>query len=210
MGDVIRLYRADWSTNCERVGLALAHKGLEADSVLITYDDRSAVEAVSGQGLVPVIDHDGEVVADSTRIIRWLEERHPEPALFPADPAAKREVDEFIVWFNAEWKAISGRLEYELERPDPDADAVERLAAIQQAHLGRFEELLGGGREFLFTDGPGAADFIAYPFLKYAAHRDPADTEPYHVLLNDHQVLGDEHSSLRAWIDRVGALPCAY
>ncbi len=210
MGVVIRLYRAEWSTNCERVGLALAHKGLETESVLITYEDRSAVEAVSGQGLVPVIEAEGEVVADSTRIIRWLEERHPEPALFPADPEARREVDEFIVWFNAEWKAIANRLELELEGPDPDPEIVERVGALLQAYLTRFDGLLEGDRDWFFTDGPGAADFIAYPFLKYAAHRDPADTELYHVLLDDHQTLGPEHAALSAWIDRVGALPRAY
>ncbi len=47
---MIRLYRARWSTNVERVTLALAHKGLEAESVWIEYSDRSEVERVSGQG----------------------------------------------------------------------------------------------------------------------------------------------------------------
>jgi glutathione S-transferase len=134
---VLRLYRAEWSTNCERVGLALAHKGLEAESVLISYEDRSPVEAVSGQGLVPVIEADGEVVADSTRIIRWVDERHPDPPLFPADPRMRRQAEEFIVWFNADWKAVAGRLEDEVERPDPDPDVVARLAAVLQERLAR-------------------------------------------------------------------------
>ena len=210
MPGVIRLYRADWSTNCERVGLALGHKGLAAESVLITYDDRSPVEAVSGQGLVPVIDCDGEVVADSTRIIHWLEERHPEPSMFPSDPEARGRVDEFIAWFNSEWKGVANALEEELERDEPVPAEVDRLGAILQGHLARFDDMLADGHPFFFGDGPGAADFIAYPFLKYAAHRDPADTELFHVLLDDHQVLGPEHAALGAWIERVGALPRAY
>ena len=40
-GPAVRLYRAEWSTNCERVGLALAHKGIEAQSVLIEYSNRA-------------------------------------------------------------------------------------------------------------------------------------------------------------------------
>ncbi|MGH2922522.1 MAG: glutathione S-transferase N-terminal domain-containing protein [Solirubrobacterales bacterium] len=36
---MIRLYRAPFSTNVERVALALAHKGLEAESVVIDYTD---------------------------------------------------------------------------------------------------------------------------------------------------------------------------
>ena len=207
---MIRLYRAEWSTNCERVGLALAHKGLDAESVLITYDDRSLVQAVSGQGLVPVIDADGEVVADSTRIISWLEERHPEPPLFPPEPDERERAGEFIAWFNTEWKDVANALEDELERDEPDPAEVERLGSILQERLGRFEAMLADGREFLFGDRPGAADYIAYPFLKYAARREEADTELFHVLLDDHQVLGPEHAGLSAWIERVGALPRGY
>ena len=64
------LYRAPFSTNVERVALALAHKGIEVESVVIGYDDRSLVEQVSGQPLVPVLVDDGLVVTDSMRIIR--------------------------------------------------------------------------------------------------------------------------------------------
>ena len=71
---VIRLYRAPFSTNVDRVAIALALKGLETESVVISYEDRSPVIEVSGQGLVPVIVDDGEVIADSTRILRHLDE----------------------------------------------------------------------------------------------------------------------------------------
>ena len=52
-GPAVRLYRAEWSTNCERVGLALAYKGIEAQSVLIEYSNRGPVEAISGQAAGP-------------------------------------------------------------------------------------------------------------------------------------------------------------
>ena len=71
------------------MAIALGLKGLEVDSVVISYEDRSPVVAVSGQGLVPVIVDEGEVVADSIRILRHLDERYPEPRLFPADPARR-------------------------------------------------------------------------------------------------------------------------
>jgi len=38
---MLRLYRTPVSTNLERVALALAHKGLEVDSLVISYEDRS-------------------------------------------------------------------------------------------------------------------------------------------------------------------------
>ncbi len=66
----------------------------------IDYGDRSVVERVSGQGLVPVIDDGGTVVADSMQIVRYLEERRAEPPLYPADEARRAEMDVFIDWFN--------------------------------------------------------------------------------------------------------------
>lgn len=207
-GPAVRLYRAEWSTNCERVGLALAHKGIEAQSVLIEYSNRRPVEAVSGQGLVPVIEDAGEVICDSVEIMRHLERRQPEPALFPADEARAAELDAFIEWFERVYKAPPNAIEAELGRDERDAALIDRLSREMRERLGAFERLLAG-REYLFGDF-GAADCIAYPFLKYAAHRDPADDEAFHVILADHQPLGDDHPRLAAWIERMGARPRAY
>ena len=81
----MRVYRIPYSTNVERVALALAHKSIPVDWVDVDPDDRSAVVALSGQDLVPVLETDhGEVVADSMRIVSWLEKRRPDPPLWPA------------------------------------------------------------------------------------------------------------------------------
>ena len=48
-----------------------------------------------------------------------------------------------------------------------------------------------------------------FPFVKYAAKRAPADVEPFHMVLDDYQQLGDEHFKLRQWIKRIDALPRA-
>lgn len=206
---MIRLWRAPWSTNVERVALALAYKGLEVESVLISYDDRTPVEAISGQGLVPVIEEDGEVVADSARILEHLERRHPEPPLYPADPARRAEVDVFVDWFNRVWKVAPNAIEAELTASEPDRTAIDSLAATMSEHLGLFERLLDG-REHLFGDF-GAADCVAFPFLKYAAGRDPADDELFHRVLEDHQrPAAAGLPRLRAWIERVDARPRGY
>lgn len=93
---MIRLYRAPFSTNVERIALALAHKGIEVESVVIDYADRSAVERVSGQRLVPVIEDGGTVVADSMEVIRYLDERYPRAPLYSADEARRAEMHLFI------------------------------------------------------------------------------------------------------------------
>ncbi|HKP90698.1 MAG TPA: glutathione S-transferase family protein [Thermoleophilaceae bacterium] len=206
---MVRLYRAPWSTNVERVALALAHKGLDVESVVIDYSDRSPVERVSGQGLVPVIDDDGEVVADSRRILRHLEARHPDPPLFPRDPARRAEVDVFLDWFDEVWKVPPNAIEAELAAAEPDRERIAALSARLAGWLRRFEQLLAG-RDHLMGDDFSAADCVAFPFLKYARSRDPADDELFHRVLDEHQRLGDGHPRLREWIDRVDARPRAY
>ena len=207
-GPSVRLYRAEWSTNCERVGLALAHKGIEAQSVLIEYSNRGPVEAISGQGFVPVIEDAGEVIHDSVAIMRHLDRRTPDPPLFPTEASHRAGVDIFIEWFERVYKAAPNAIEAELETDSPDQALVERLGAEMQARLDVFEGLLAGADHLL---GPlGAGDFVAYPFLKYALHRDPADDELFHVILERHQPLGDSHPSLSAWIERIAQLPRAY
>jgi glutathione S-transferase len=202
---VITLYRAPFSTNVERVAIALALKGLEVDSVVISYADRSPVVEVSGQGLVPVIVDGAEVVVDSTRILRFLDERYPEPRLFPAHPARRAEVDVFLEWFNEVWKRPPNAMASELEKPAPDSALVDELSDRMKATLPLFEGLLDG-RDHLFGE-LSAADLAAYPFLKYAAGRDPADDELFHRLLADHLELDDRYPRLTAWMARIAALP---
>ena len=205
---MIRLYRAAYSTNVERVALALAHKGLAVESVTIDYGDRSQVERVSGQGLVPVIEDGGRVVVDSMDIVSYLEERYPEPPLYPSDEARRVEMHIFIDWFNQVWKRPPNEIEAELDRPAPDHERIARLAGQMEAALGHFESLLGG-RSHLMGDDFSAADCAAYPFLKYAAFRDPGDDEHFHRILDEHQQLGDHLPRLGDWIRRVDERPRA-
>jgi glutathione S-transferase len=205
---VIRLFRAPFSTNVERVALALAHKTLAVESVVIDYADRSPVIEVSGQPLVPVIVDDGRVVADSTTILRYLEETRPDPPLFPRDRARRAEMDVFLEWFNEVWKAPPNAIEAELEKPEPDRERIAALSARMGAWLGLFEAMLDG-RDYLLGEF-SAADCAAFPFLKYARCRDPADDERFHLILEEHQRLDGAHPRLAAWIDRVNERPRAY
>jgi glutathione S-transferase len=203
---MLRLYRAPFSTNVERVALALAHKGLEVESVEISYDDRSPVVEVSGQPLVPVLVDGDEVIADSTTILRHLEASRPDPPLFPRDPARRAELDVFLDWFNEVWKVAPNAIEAELGSERPDHDRIAELSSRMRASLDRFEQLLDG-RYHLFADDFSAADCAAFPFLKYATRRDPADDELFHRILEDHLRLDGSHPRVAAWIDRVDARP---
>jgi len=202
---VIRLYRAAWSTNVERVTLALGHKGLEAESIWIDYGDRRPVEQVSGQPLVPVVDLDGEIVFDSPQIIVRLDELHPDPPLLPADRARRAELDVFVEWFEHVWKRPPNEIERILGLPETDPHQIHELSQLMNEWLDFFESMLNG-RGYLFGDEFSAADCIAYPFLKYAAGRDPADGELFHRILDEHQSV-DGRPQLAAWIGRIRERP---
>jgi glutathione S-transferase len=205
---VIRLYRADFSTNAERVALALAHKGVEVESVVIDYADRSEVERASGQGLVPVLDDDGTIVVDSMEIVRYLDAKFPDPPLYPADEGRRAEMLVFIDWFNRVWKGPPNEIEAEDSTAQPDYERIAALSREMAAALDRFEAMLAG-REYLMGDELSAADIAAFPFLKYALMRDPADDEAFHRILDEHQRLSDDHPRLSEWIQRVHARPRA-
>lgn len=211
---MIRVWLIPFSTNVERVSLALAYKGISAEPVVVDPDDRSEVERVSGQGLVPVADFDGEIVADSPAILRRLEELHPDPPLWPSAPARRAETDVFIDWFNRVWKVAPNRMADEPEAPEQDAWAIELRGSLD-----RFEALLDG-RDFLLGDELGIADVVAFPFLKYAASIEPGDPDRFHHVLAEHLALGhtdacreaahiDVYERLRGWLARCDALPRA-
>ena len=77
-----------------------------------------------------------------------------------------------------------------------------------QERLSWFNDLLDG-RDFLFGARLSAADCVAFPFLKFALRREPADDEPFHRVLDEHQTLTAAHAPLARWLARVDALPRA-
>jgi glutathione S-transferase len=193
---LIQVYRVPFSTNVERVALAAGHKAIAVEWVDVEEDDRSPVEAVSGQSLVPVLVHGDEVVTDSPRILDWLEERVPEPPLYPREAARRAEAMVFVQWFNGVWKVAPNKL---VDGADP------ALSAELRATVGVFEGLLDG-RDYLLGEF-GIADVIAFPFLKYAVFGvQEGDTDAFHAILAENLPLGPG-SPLSAWAARVDAHP---
>lgn len=99
------LWQIDVSHYSEKVRWALAWKGVE-------HRRRSPVPGVhmavaawlsrGGQVTFPILTIDGERICDSTAIIAALEERYPEPPLYPADPEQRRRALELEDFFDEE------------------------------------------------------------------------------------------------------------
>ena len=76
------LYRCptptDWLCPCGRVARELRRRGVEYETVRVPLrkSDRSEVDALTGQRIVPVLITEGEAIYDSKRIVEHLAWRY--------------------------------------------------------------------------------------------------------------------------------------
>ena len=85
------LYTSERCPYAARTRIVLAEKGLDYEAVEIDLSDRPAwLYEKNPLGRVPVYEEDGGLILpESAVIMEYLEERYPEPALWPADPAER-------------------------------------------------------------------------------------------------------------------------
>jgi glutathione S-transferase len=90
---MLELHQFRHSAFCEKVRLVLAYKRLPFNTLEVTPGvGQVELYRLSGQRQVPVLVDGAEVIADSTAIALYLEQQHPEPPLFPQDPAQRAQV----------------------------------------------------------------------------------------------------------------------
>ena len=99
---MLTLYDAARCPYCARVRIVLAERGLAYETTEIDLSDRPAwLYELNPLGRVPVLDEDDFVLPESALIMEYLDERYPEPALLPADPAdralVRLQIDRFDV-----------------------------------------------------------------------------------------------------------------
>ena len=86
-----------FSPNCWRIKMALAHKGLEFETVPWRFTEKDAI-AFSGQGAVPVLVDGSNTVYDSWRIALYLDEAYPERPLLMDSEQARGAIFVFKHW----------------------------------------------------------------------------------------------------------------
>jgi glutathione S-transferase len=90
----------------------------------------------TGQGKLPILFLDGRAIADSTRIIAALEERYPEPPLYPRDAGARERALALEDYFDEQLgPALRAAIVTPLFQHDPDvALRVLTTGMPDQAH----------------------------------------------------------------------------
>jgi glutathione S-transferase len=152
---VITLYNAARCPYAARARIVLAEKGIEFETVEIDLSDRPAwLYEKNPAGRVPVIEEDGgDPLPESAVIMEFLEERYPEPALLPSDPADRAAVRLLIF------------RDHELTDPYYALRREEDGARGQlDAALGRFDALLGE-QPYLNGSEYGLADIALVPWV---------------------------------------------
>jgi glutathione S-transferase len=93
------LWQYSFSNYNEKARWALDFKGIPHRRRSLLPGSPRAMAFSRRGGTLPVVDLDGERIADSTRIIEALEARQPEPALYPEDPEVRRKALEIEAFF---------------------------------------------------------------------------------------------------------------
>ena len=177
---MLTLYTAERCPYAARVRIVLAEKGLGYDAVEIDLDDRPAwLYEKNPLGRVPVYEEDeGLVLPESRVIMEYLEERYPDPALRPDDPA-ERALGR--LWLERFEDRLGGAY-YAVRRGEPreilDAKLADLEGALEaQPYL--------SGRDY------GLADAGYVPWILRALDRFDVELGP---------ATGD-------WLDRLSARP---
>jgi glutathione S-transferase len=179
---VLTLYDADRCPYCARVRIVLAEKEVPYETVVVDLEDRPAwIYEKNPLGKVPVLEEGDFILPESAVINEYLEERYPEPPLWPSDPAERAAGRLLIHRFDE-----LSRPYYALRRGEESAR--QRL----DEELGRLDSLLAGP-PFLTGSEFGLADVAYLPWI-----------------LRAETMLGvdlDAHPALADWVERTRDRP---
>jgi glutathione S-transferase len=171
---MMRLYYGSGSPFAWRVQLVLEEKRLPYEPVLLSFQkgEHKAPEhlARSPHGKVPALEDGNVTLYESTAIVEYLEERYPEPALLPPDPAARAAVRieelECVLYFSDVFGVIARQVFFTpVERRD--AAALETARANLRNELDRLETRASGrGGPFVMGSTLTRADCTWLPFVE--------------------------------------------
>ncbi|RXF04238.1 maleylacetoacetate isomerase [Pseudoalteromonas sp. PS5] len=166
---MLKLYTYFRSSAAYRVRIALNLKGLSHELVPVNLlkSEQSAEAYLSknGQGLLPALETEHGVLAQSLAILEWLEETQSGQALLPQDPWQKAQVRNFCYAIACDIHPIDNLrvlkyLSNELGASDDQKNEWYRHWVIEG--FKKLEPMIGDG-QFCFGTEPTLADICLVP-----------------------------------------------
>lgn len=206
------LHDAVWAPNPRRVRMYLAEKSIEIERRMVDLGNgenlRHPFLTLNPRGTVPVLElDDGDCIADSVAICRYLEALHPDPPLFGRDPLEIARVEAWTRKIEAEGYAgvvyaFRNRNKHMTDRALsghwPPVPQLPELVMRGQNMWRWFVESLDDhldGRDWIATDGYSFADLTALMSIDFAKATRLSD--------------GNLPPSVAAWYSRVSSRPSA-
>ena len=163
-----RLYHYPLSPFSRKVRLVLAEKSIEVELIEECYwEARPEFLRMNPSGKVPVLKTDTITLSDSVAICEYLNELHPEPALFPMDIERRAETRRLVAWFDDKfYREVTLNLLGErllkkvMGQGYPESKNVKAGAKSIRYHLNYMTYLLDR-RRWLAGDRLSMADFSA-------------------------------------------------
>lgn len=160
---------SSWSV---RAWLALKMVGAKFEETVIQLDKPDTADLISAyspSGLVPALKDGAVTVWDSLSIIEYLNERHPEAGLWPADAAARAQARSISAEMHSGFAALRRECPMNLRRT-PSAVPLSDEVKASAAHIERIWadcrtiQEWGAGGPFLFGR-ISAADAVYAPVV---------------------------------------------
>ncbi|PDT82395.1 glutathione S-transferase [Sinorhizobium sp. BJ1] len=189
----MQLYYHPLSGHAHRARLFLSLLGLEHELVLVDLAEKKHKEEqflkLNPFGQVPVLDDDGTVICDSNAILVYLAKKMGRTDWLPEDPQGAAVVQR---WLSVAAGQIAhgpaqARLINVFKAPYRPEEVIPRSHSI----LTLIEAALEG-RRWIAADRPTIADVALYSYVARAPEGD-VDLQRY--------------SNIRAWLERLEALP---
>lgn len=99
---MLELYNFSQSTCSLKVRICLEEKGLDwVDRRLVSKNHDHLSDwylKLNPNGVVPTLVHDGRPIFESSVIMQYLDELHPEPSLLPADPYGRAQMRAWLTF----------------------------------------------------------------------------------------------------------------
>jgi len=127
----MKLYTYYRSSASFRVRIALNIKGIQWEPAFVNLkvgEQNGAYKSTNPQGLIPYLEDMGNGISQSLAILEYIEERYPNPALLPSDPAAKAQVRAMAQLIACDIHPLNNLrvLNYLKTRLDHDQETVDR------------------------------------------------------------------------------------